>query len=713
MRSSLSPTSVAREFPRNLLAFSAALAVVLAELSVASAIPLTSGSAANDVVGQEDFNTGIEDFDTVQFFGAAFPSAKRMFVPSDVVLDETNDRLFVADLHNHRILIFDVGGDLDDDISASFVLGQPDFVTGGADPADPYGNTNTANALYGCSAGVNACGLHRAWAVAYDPTNQILFGADPDNHRVMVWDLSLGITNGMPATYVLGQQDFVSSSTNTPCSGGSAGVNACGLKDPSDLHYDQGSETLFVSDSGNNRVLAFDLSGGALATGIAASVAIGQPDLVSGSWGRACGGGSNNVVDACSIRRPEGVVYDSSNGRLLVGDAGNSRVLVLTGTLTSGMAASSVLGQPDFTTATTNTDCGGGGSGDTNTNACGLGLFSLKIDIDPNDEQILVSDGSNHRVLVFDSAAISNGEAAIAAVGQPNFTSCYDPNDGAYGGSTSRTRFAFPQGVAFDTAGDRAFFADAGNHRILVYSLHAGSEPVDVEGQVTDVTATENPDGSTTIDITGDDGGAISITLPDGSDGLGGAEEIVITYENPGSPNEPRVKVDADLPPGETKSITFPRGIANHVCIYDHAGADFIATSQCSQANKYQLPQSGNCETHSVPGDPGDNPDDPDDEDGMHPVEICLNADGDAITLNGLRHTVVAALAPDGDFNDGRIGGADRDDDGVRTGVAGCSTVPSKTPLVVAIAGLLVLALARRRLGARAVRARRPRRTRR
>ncbi|HET6613009.1 MAG TPA: hypothetical protein VFG83_13520, partial [Kofleriaceae bacterium] len=176
----------------------------------ALAFPLSDGADANHVVGQADFDTGFVDFELDPFFGAQPTSSSRFFVTSDVAYDTANQRLFVADLHNHRFLMFELGAGITGDIAASLVLGQPDFVTGGTDPADPFGHFNTQNAAFGCTTEVNACGVHRAWGVAF--SQGLLFGTDPDNNRVLVWDLA-SPANGMAATYVLGQPDF---STNAP-----------------------------------------------------------------------------------------------------------------------------------------------------------------------------------------------------------------------------------------------------------------------------------------------------------------------------------------------------------------------------------------------------------------------------------------------------------------------------------------------------------------
>lgn len=683
------------------LALACASSVALVGADAAHGFPIVDGSRANEVLGQADFTTGYVPFDQDPFFGAQPTSERRFFVTSDLAYDESGERLFVADIHNHRILVFDLWGGIGEDPQASFVLGQPDFTTGGADPENPYGNVNTANPSYGCGEGVNACGLHRVWAVSYDPVNDRLFAADPDNHRILVWDLLFGLTDGMPATYVLGQSSFTTREQNAPCGGGAGGpVNECGMKRPGDVHYDVSTERLYVADSGNHRVLVFDLSLG-LVSGMAASAVLGQPGFTTGEPNTGCGGASG--VDACSLSEPTAIAVDPSSGRLFLGDQGTSRVLVFdvsTG-ITSGMSATGVLGQPDFATATVNTSCAGGGSGDENTNPCGFGIFGVGLAYDVNDDRLFVSDASNHRVLVFDVAAVSAGEPALGVLGQPDLFSGYDAADPALGGATTRARAVSTSGIRFDPLGDRLFVADGGNHRVLVFGANINGTPVVLEGSVAGSSTTENEDGSTTVEVAGNNGDRFSVTLPPGTEPLDGADEIVITIDNTAALDEPKIQVDAKLPPGETKSITMPAGKGYHICIYDHADdATFEASSLCDVegADRFVLPPKGKCFTYETSGDLGDNPDDPNDSDGMHPVVTCMSADAATITMDGLRHTILQTVRRDTFEPEAPIVG---DDDGrlpaaAATGGCGVGGGAGGGPAL-----LLLALLARRRYGMR------------
>jgi hypothetical protein len=77
------------------------------------------------------------------------------------------------------------------------------------------------------------------------------------------------------------------------------------------------------------------------ATGQAASFVIGQPGFTSDSPG----------TSASQLNRPRGVAFDS-DGNLWVPESDNHRVLEFVPPFSTGMSASLVLGQPDFTTRT-------------------------------------------------------------------------------------------------------------------------------------------------------------------------------------------------------------------------------------------------------------------------------------------------------------------------------------------------------------------------
>jgi sugar lactone lactonase YvrE len=107
-----------------------------------------------------------------------------------------------------------------------------------------------------------------------------------------------------------------------------------GICNPSAAIFDSRGN-LWVADR-LGRVLEFPPP---LVNGENATLVIGQANFTSLSQN----------TDASTIKDAEGLAFDSS-GDLWVSDVSNHRVLGFRAPLTSGMAATVVLGQPDFTT---------------------------------------------------------------------------------------------------------------------------------------------------------------------------------------------------------------------------------------------------------------------------------------------------------------------------------------------------------------------------
>lgn len=128
-------------------------------------------------------------------------SASSLYYPDGIGVDSSN-RVWVADSQNDRVLIFKRAINQNGS-PASVVLGQANFTTAG-----PNQNSSTVSA-----AGMSV------------PQGIVILGAngwvgDTNNNRTL--QFTSPITNGMDATVVLGQPDFVSSAANQGNSGPSA-----------------------------------------------------------------------------------------------------------------------------------------------------------------------------------------------------------------------------------------------------------------------------------------------------------------------------------------------------------------------------------------------------------------------------------------------------------------------------------------------------------
>jgi hypothetical protein len=249
--------------------------------------------------------------------------------------------------------------------------------------------------------------------------NGSLYVADSGNQRIMGWN-SIPTANGTPADFVLGVADFTSA-------GG--GVSATLLDGPRTCWVASGA--LFVSDSGNDRVLIY--APPPTATNTAANIAIGQPNLTTNASGSGQAG-LNLPVDACVAL-----------GRVVVADLVNNRVLIWNGVpVANGTNAQLVVGQPNFTTTTP------GVTQSKLTNPAGVWTDGVRL---------VVADSGNHRVLIWNTFPTTNGQAADLVVGQADFTS--------NSSGTGAQKFDQPWSVASD--GVQLFVAELANNRVLIF----------------------------------------------------------------------------------------------------------------------------------------------------------------------------------------------------------------------------------------------------
>ena len=153
-----------------------------------------------------------------------------------------------------------------------------------------------------------------------------LWVPDTRNYCVLMFKPPFSID--MAASLVIGQADFSHNFWAT---------SETGLRDPSSVGFDS-SGNLWVADLANNRVLMFKPP---FATHMAASLVIGQADFTHGG----------HTASPTGLYYPYSPVFDAS-GNLWVSDWYNSRVLMFKFPFSNGMAASLVIGQPDFTSST-------------------------------------------------------------------------------------------------------------------------------------------------------------------------------------------------------------------------------------------------------------------------------------------------------------------------------------------------------------------------
>lgn len=225
------------------------------------------------VLGQPDFTTV-----------SSLTCATKMSSPQAVWVD-SNDRLWVAEYNNNRVLRFDAVSTKANGAAADGVLGQVNFTNNGS------------------SGG--SSGFQQPTGVAVS-ANGTIFVSCNSGHRILRFNNAASLGNGAGATAVLGQEGFTSAT---------AGWTATQLSGPWGVWLTP-DDSLWVCDNNNTRFLRYDksstLSNGAAATGV-----VGQPNFTTGLPG----------LTNRSISNPYLLPYLDATGSLWVPDRGNQRVL--------------------------------------------------------------------------------------------------------------------------------------------------------------------------------------------------------------------------------------------------------------------------------------------------------------------------------------------------------------------------------------------------
>lgn len=349
--------------------------------------PVKTDESATIVLGQRDL-THEESFNWVAGPLANMPLANTLNIPSAIAKDAAGN-LYVADSGACRVLQYQPP--FTSGMNASLVIGQSGFNSLLNCPGDPF---------VAIVPVATATSLGPLGSVAIDSAGN-LWVTDEWNHRVL--EYVPPFSNGMAATLAIGQ-------TST-----AAGVlcyeqtpSASTLCSPTALSFDS-KGNLWVSDHSFHRILEFVPP---FSTGMAASLELGQPPAT------AFTSVLSQTPSANSLDGPMGLTFDS-NGNLWVADQSNNRVLEFIQPFTNGMAASIVVGQPNFLQVEINQNQHYPAANTLNS------PFGVAFDAGGD---LLVSDTQNNRVLVF-APPLHNGMSASSVVGQSNFSG-NDDNQG-------------------------------------------------------------------------------------------------------------------------------------------------------------------------------------------------------------------------------------------------------------------------------------------
>jgi sugar lactone lactonase YvrE len=390
--------------------------------------------------------------------------------------------------------------------NASVVIGQPNF------------NTQFRN-----SAIVNQSRLDNPYDVKFDSSGN-LWVDDASNSRILEFKAPLSTDES--ASLVLGEPNF---GTTYYASGGS--LNGSVLAVPEGMAFDS-SGNLWVSDTVDARIVEFKAP---FSTGENASLVLGVPNLKTP-------GDTTLPASQTNLNSPEGLAFDSQ-GNLWVADPGYYRVVEFKAPFSNGEAASTVLGQDNFTAkdfpnepscpptcneptaATLNdpTDVAFDHSGNlwvadrsddriseftapfSNGQAAtlwvggGCSIFGAVLAANcmsvtdfiafDHSGMLWVSDTGNGRVLGFPSPLTKN-ESATVVLGEPDFMTTFGVTVNA-----TQSNLVTPEGIGFDSSGN-LWVADDGLNRVLGFP--ASTTGVTSTTSSTSQSSTTTPVSSTT-----------------------------------------------------------------------------------------------------------------------------------------------------------------------------------------------------------------------
>jgi uncharacterized protein (TIGR03437 family) len=368
--------------------------------------------------------------------------------PEGIALDTSTNppALYVTDFNNSRVLGFRSATGFANGQKADIVLGQANLTS--TFPQGPGRQRST--------------GLNSPSGIAVDAQGNV-YVVDGGNNRILRFPKPFAQTGDLLPDIVIGQTSF---STNAANAGGvsastlaftATAANGQSTVLQAFLAFDAAGN-LWVSDSGNNRVLRFNAKvlGSDASSGPAADVVLGQIDFVTNTYNPPP---TNALKSLTSLAAPDGIAFDSA-GRLFVAESTGarlSRILMWAPPFVTGKAASRLLGVDSD-------------------NPPPPAVSELQLSISPGGlfaigNSIGVADSSNNRILVFPPVEQwtpnATYQAAIAVAGQPDFTS-NTFNRGQPGAGPDR--FSGPAAAAF--FGAELYVADAFNNRVVVMPVN-------------------------------------------------------------------------------------------------------------------------------------------------------------------------------------------------------------------------------------------------
>jgi hypothetical protein len=303
----------------------------------------------------------------------------------------------------------------------------------------PRSPTQTPSALLGqATYGTNtaasgASGLSAPRFALRD--GNTLYVVDGTNHRVLTYDLS---PFNPTALTVLGQVDMNGSFPNR---GG--GVSASGFNVPTGACLvNDGMRRLFIADQQNHRVLRFTDGAGT------ADLVLGQANFTDDQPNRG------GAPSPSTLHYPTDVISDGT--RLIVSDYFNHRLLIWnTLPQVSGAPADRIIGQSDGVSVQPNAP----------PQRSGL-QFDGPVHVAVDGARLVVVDGNNHRVLLYNALPQAGATLPDVVLGQRDFS-----GHAAAAGLTSPTASTLWNPTGASVENGKLAIADQSHHRVLLYNV--------------------------------------------------------------------------------------------------------------------------------------------------------------------------------------------------------------------------------------------------
>lgn len=379
----------------------------------ASGAPLSTGITTEFQIFQVEQSSPGWSNNFVNRDGGATKQTGASFNYGMLTVLDPNDgyklKMLVIDRNNHRVLVFN-SIPRSNSTNPDVVIGQTDFITGTSGVTQQKMNEPVSATV--CSDGK-------------------LYISDRSNHRIAGFN-RIPQSNGAQMDFVLGQAGY----TVNPLVAASANTF--------NLPYGVSciSSRLYVADRGNNRVVVYNP---APSSNVAASFAIGQPDLTTATVG-------TNYGNTSYLNEPVQLLYGGS--QFFIADALNNRVLVFNALpVAAGATPSFRIGQMLITDSTANQ----GGASPNQSSLSGPRALAYR------SGKLAIADAGNHRLTFYNLPVTFNTPNATHQMGQPDFST------GTVPGTTAKGTFSSPKDMLFD--GNYIWVQDAGNNRMQYLAL--------------------------------------------------------------------------------------------------------------------------------------------------------------------------------------------------------------------------------------------------